>query len=1343
MIRRFTVLTLTSILGLSIAHAQPQDGTVQVTPAEGATEVPDGTVPGVGDDTTPADGTVPADGTAPADGTVVADGTTPWAGATPALPSFLDTTDTRIEDTRDQPSAAQVAALREMEAELQRFERSGGAYRDTVVSLVRREYLRQRRGRNQWYDRQIREEERLMNEARERAIRQFERFVERYPDDPTYTPDAMFRLGELYFERSAIQFQEGYDEAQVRMDGGEEDVELPEQADFDPTIELYQRLVHSFPEYRRRDGVYYLIGYCLNEMGRFQEALQAWLNLVCANQFTYDPVAYAAEQAAEAEREAAAAAAEAAGEEPEVNVDIADDVIAEGMGVFVDPYRECTPVMEDAQFVSETWFRVGEYHFDDYGSENALDLAIAAYDRILQTPEDRNYNLALYKVAWAYYRASRYPEAIQAFGNLVQWSDEERERTGSAGSQLRPEAIQYLGIAFAYDDWNENGLPDNLEGELTGIQRVQEADLLPQDREWTPEVYFGLGQVYFDEAKYPEAIQIWQLALDRWPNSPQAPQITSMISRAHQENNDMGRVIAMTSALAQYGEGSEWWNANTDHPQEQREAEQLAENALIATAVAEHGAAQRERRHCVELLQAGDPAAAERCELAATHYQNAATAYRGYLERYPNNPQAYELQYNLADALYWSEDYEAAAVEYGAVRDSNLDDVHLAESARRVVESLARLVEAAEARGEFQVRDAAPELSGTPPTARPVEMPQLVQRLAQARELYSARVSEAQDSEGVRPAYEYNNALLLYWYGYWPQSKERFLSIFDERCAGPTANNTGLVAWENLLAMAIAETNTAESERLARVLSERQCTFDPDGTACPSGEDLRTFCAESDNAVHRCCRAGEIITAVEFQRGVETFERAEAMQPGPQQDETYMTSAQILISAINENPGHDQTPAALEKVAIALERTQRFDSARTIYQRIIDEIGPQTSDDSSRQASLDAIVANAYFRVAYNANRGFEFDEAARNYRVLVDSQRFARSSDSRIQTFRQNALVNTALIMERLQRYTEAIRYYNEILSDNASPADLKRTAKYRIAEIAFNRESWSLSIREMRSFIAAYQGQADAGELVVQAHWRIAQARKELRQTRDYTGALRDVVTAFGRSGQPAGSIAAEYAANAEFLLADAGLAAFERFEVDTGRPRTLEDYVQSLRTQVNTGSTDAQELKTAYDRVIPYGRPTWTIGAFVQQGRVYETLARAVLNTPVPFVLPAAVQEQLRGQRLDADTREDLRIQIEDTVRQVLDSLTRPIECLGVSRYALAARAARAGSLDTEYTRTAIDRLQAYGDERIAECIAEAQAQDSSFQAYTPGEFARAPRGQTMQIEAGVAPPTLETR
>ena len=95
-----------------------------------------------------------------------------------------------------------------MEAEVERFRRVGGAYRDTVVSLLRREYQRQRREREEGYARQIRTKSSSRTRRALDAIALFERFIAEYPSDPTYTPDAMFRLGELYFERDAIAFQE-------------------------------------------------------------------------------------------------------------------------------------------------------------------------------------------------------------------------------------------------------------------------------------------------------------------------------------------------------------------------------------------------------------------------------------------------------------------------------------------------------------------------------------------------------------------------------------------------------------------------------------------------------------------------------------------------------------------------------------------------------------------------------------------------------------------------------------------------------------------------------------------------------------------------------------------------------------------------------------------------------------------------------------------------------------------------------------------------------------------------------------------------------------------------------
>jgi hypothetical protein len=277
------------------------------------------------------------------------------------------------------------------------------------------------------------------------------------------------------------------------------------------------------------------------------------------------------------------------------------------------------------------------------------------------------------------------------------------------------------------------------------------------------------------------------------------------------------------------------------------------------------------------------------------------------------------------------------------------------------------------------------------------------------------------------------------------------------------------------------------------------------------------------------------------------------------------------------------------------------------------------------------------------------------------------------------------------------------------------------------------------MRSFINRYQSDRSAGELVVQAYWRIAQSTQNARSPQSrYRSALQDVVNAFSRSGQEPGSIAAEYAAHAKFILVDDGISSFEGFEIRPGRPATMQAYVNKIKQQIDEGANRAQTIKDGYEPVLGYRRPAWTIASFVRQGRAYEILARAVLNTP--FITPNDLQRQMR--RLPPDARDDIRLEIEGTVQGLLDERVRPIECLAVSRYALAARASRAGNIDNEYTQLATDRLQAYGEERIAECIAEAQRNDPSFQAYSPGEFARAPRGRNLEMEADTSPPSLSS-
>jgi len=58
-------------------------------------------------------------------------------------------------------------------------------------------------------------------------------------------------------------------------------------------------------------------------------------------------------------------------------------------------------------------------------------------------------------------------------------------------------------------------------------------------------------------------------------------------------------------------------------------------------------------------------------------------------------------------------------------------------------------------------------------------------------------------------------------------------------------------------------------------------------------------------------------------------------------------------------------------------------------------------------------------------NRFFDYDKAVENYRVLADSERFAKSEDPDMDERRQGALINAAKILEYQQEYRRAAEYY------------------------------------------------------------------------------------------------------------------------------------------------------------------------------------------------------------------------------------------------------------------------------------------------------------------------------
>lgn len=319
-----------------------------------------------------------------------------------------------------QPMSAPEGAPPEFQREVDAFQSAFARYADeirdyqaTVDSIVDAEYKRKVSQINDFYDAKIRGNEAIERQYRLDAIAAFEQFLERHPEEERFTPDAMFRLAELYFEKANDDFllaDDAYQELIEDYEAGRiPDPPEEPRRDYSRTAETFERLIAEWPDYRLLDGAYYLLAYTKLQMGQSAEARDLFAKLIV--------------------------------ERP------------------------------NSEFVPEAWIRIGEYHFD----VNELDLARAAYGQAMQFEDSPYFDKALYKLAWTHYRQDNFDAAIRNFQRLVEFSDQRQRETGGAGSVLREESVQYIAISLAEEDWNLDGQKDDDFG-LVRVRRYVSGD---------------------------------------------------------------------------------------------------------------------------------------------------------------------------------------------------------------------------------------------------------------------------------------------------------------------------------------------------------------------------------------------------------------------------------------------------------------------------------------------------------------------------------------------------------------------------------------------------------------------------------------------------------------------------------------------------------------------------------------------------------------------------------------------------------------------------------------------------------------------------------------------------
>ena len=1062
----------------------------------------------------------------------------------------------------------------EMAVDLARYAEEVSGFRRAANNIIKRSYLERIKTIREKYEPMISFNEGEEKQRRMDAIAVLEGFLRKYPTDKKWTPDVMFRLAELYYEKSSDDFLTAQEAYQKSLDSPNPPTTPSPKADYTQTVNLYRRLLVEFPNYRLLDATYYLMGFCLGEMGQDPAARQALLALVCSNQ--YKPL------------------------DPPVPVPPATGI---NKGPVIDYYKDCTPIKKDSKFLPEAWTRIGEMHFDSA----ELTHAVSAYGRVLQFKDSPYYDKAIYKLAWSYYRDNRFLDAIKEFDGLVKWADSKKSAGDKFGSDLRPEAVQYLGISFSEPDWDGDTLPDA----ESGLQRAQNFYRGREGETHVKEVFQRLGDIYFDSTKYADAIAVYKYILQKWPYFADAPKLQEKIVKAYERDRNLVAAAKEREILGRtYSKGSEWYRQNAQNPDALAVAAQLAEDALLTAATNVHAAAQACRSKWQE-----DPSDLRKLDECQQNYRTAAELYERYLSAYPNSKRAYAFSAFYADALYYGGKVKESIPAYIAVRDSNIDNQYQKDAALQVIKAYEELID--KLKRERRIEDPPiPDEKNTKPPVLPVPMHELYSKYMEALDWYVTNLPDERT-----PDLRYASAVLMLKHRQWPEARARLAELSDAYCASKP--EIGFKAYDAILTTYFIDYNIDNEEakdcalgRLLQVVdkfSDSPCSKSP--LAKPYLARIQDIKSSVKTAVIKKrldialeneekgterqlvqCREGAggiaVVTGTATIAQVAGGGDAGKGPSGSQARSKTATDldeglALDLMDLIAANRNDQDAPSNLNNACVIYEKIYKYGEATRCYQRLAEDY-----PDSP-------LAKDAVWNAARNQYRFFEFEKAVGGYLKVATDPKFAKYEH------RKEALGIAAQLLDNDQQYERAADMYKKY-ADGISDKPSDSAQAYSFACTAYEKAlDTAKEVVCLHELIKRYSKQPPAGEYVVKAYLQLATLSEQGRDKKSVMAAYKQVRDEFIARQLPAATPAAAAAAKADYLLLEEKFKAFQsktlRFTADP----------KQVRKTFDAFTDEAKQLQEDYSRIWVYKDANWTLASFLRRGDIFYEFAQKLIK------------------------------------------------------------------------------------------------------------------------------------
>jgi tetratricopeptide (TPR) repeat protein len=280
----------------------------------------------------------------------------------------------------------------------------------------------------------------------------------------------------------------------------------------------------------------------------------------------------------------------------------------------------------------EVQFRRGELLF----SAKRYPDAEKAYAVVIKAGKSSEfYQQSLYKHGWALFKQSMTEESLPSFAGVL--DQELALRNGKtpaveslkrADRELVEDTLRVMSIAFSYGD---------------GAGSIDTFLKKHGDAPYSYLLYSRLGDFYVDKQRYQDAAVTYLAYVKRDPYSDQAPNLAMQAIEAYSKGGFAElQLQGKHEFVERYNFDSPFWKTR-QRAQYPKVVQELKTN-MKDVATYFHATAQKSKK--------------------VEDFQEAARWYRDYLKSFPDDPDSAATNYLLAEALFESHQYAAAATEY-------------------------------------------------------------------------------------------------------------------------------------------------------------------------------------------------------------------------------------------------------------------------------------------------------------------------------------------------------------------------------------------------------------------------------------------------------------------------------------------------------------------------------------------------------------------------------------------------------------------------------------------------------------------------------------------------------